>query len=85
MLYIAELRGVPFSTLKVKTLILKTTIIRYAVPGISIAKLLQISPGLKKIIFYKTEDWNSAVVCIFTINLFSIIPSYIIYVRRKEF
>ncbi|CAA7032931.1 unnamed protein product [Microthlaspi erraticum] len=59
MLSIAEFRGVPLPTLKVKTLILKTTIVRSAVPGI--AKLLQISPGLKKIIFHKTEDWNCVV------------------------
>ncbi|CAH8313173.1 unnamed protein product [Eruca vesicaria subsp. sativa] len=58
MLSIAEFRGVPFPTLKVKTLTLKTTIIRSAVPGI--AKLLQHSPELKKIFFYKTEDWNCA-------------------------
>ncbi|CAA7031684.1 unnamed protein product [Microthlaspi erraticum] len=59
MLSIAEFRGVSFPIFKVKTLTLKTTILRSAILGI--AKLLQNSPGLKKITFYKTEDWNSAV------------------------
>ena len=52
MLSIAEFSGVHFPTFKVKTLTLKTTILRSAVLGI--AKLLQNSPELKKIVFYKT-------------------------------
>lgn len=60
MLSIAEFSGVHFPTFKVKTLTLKTTILRSAVLGI--AKLLQNSPELKKIVFYKTEDWNCSVV-----------------------
>ncbi|KAJ0231552.1 F-box domain-containing protein [Hirschfeldia incana] len=59
MLSIAEFSGVHFPTFKVKTLTLKTTILRSAVVGI--AKLLQNSPELKKIVFYKSEDWNCAV------------------------
>ncbi|KAJ4878375.1 putative F-box/LRR-repeat protein [Raphanus sativus] len=59
MLSVAEFSGVHFPTFKVKTLTLKTTILRSAVLGI--AKLLQNSPELKKIVFYKTEDWNSSV------------------------
>ncbi|CAN7091142.1 unnamed protein product [Brassica rapa subsp. narinosa] len=59
MLSIAEYSGVHFPTFKVKTLTLKTTILRSAVLGI--AKLLQNSPELKKIVFYKTEDWNCSV------------------------
>ncbi|CAN6866015.1 unnamed protein product [Brassica oleracea] len=49
MLSIAEFSGVHFPTFKVKTLTLKTTILRSAVLGI--AKLLQNSPELKKIVF----------------------------------
>ncbi|KAG2245078.1 hypothetical protein Bca52824_093062 [Brassica carinata] len=56
MLSIADFRGVRFPTFKVKTLTLKSTILRSAVRGT--AKLLQNSPELKKIVFYKTEDWN---------------------------
>ncbi|KAF8048119.1 hypothetical protein N665_2668s0002 [Sinapis alba] len=59
MLSIAEFRGVHFPTFKIKTLTLKSTILRSAVRGI--AKLLQNSPELKKIKFYKTEDWNFSV------------------------
>ncbi|KAL0793693.1 hypothetical protein Bca101_065070 [Brassica carinata] len=59
MLSIADFRGVRFPTFKVKTLTLKSTILRSAVRGI--AKLLQNSPELKIIKFYKTEDWNCSV------------------------
>ncbi|KAF3502746.1 hypothetical protein F2Q69_00041316 [Brassica cretica] len=59
MLSIAEFSGVHIPTFKVKTLTLKTTILRSAVLGT--AKLLQNSPELKKIVFYKTEDWNCSV------------------------
>ncbi|KAG2277008.1 hypothetical protein Bca52824_059563 [Brassica carinata] len=50
MLSVAEFHGVPFPTLKVKTLTLKTTILQSAVPGI--AKLLQNSPELTNIILH---------------------------------
>ncbi|XP_010490726.1 PREDICTED: putative F-box/LRR-repeat protein At3g28410 [Camelina sativa] len=47
ILSLAELRGVPFPTLKVQTLIVKTEFVRSIIPGIS--RLLQNSPGLKKL------------------------------------
>nr|XP_018475566.1 PREDICTED: putative F-box/LRR-repeat protein At3g28410 [Raphanus sativus] len=51
---LAELRGVPFSTLnKVHTLTFKTMFARSVIPGI--ARLLQNSPGLKKLIVHARE------------------------------
>ncbi|CAH2074376.1 unnamed protein product [Thlaspi arvense] len=52
VLSLAELRGVPFPTLKVQTLTLETTFTRSVVPDI--ARLLQNSPGLKKLIAHPT-------------------------------
>ncbi|KAF2535487.1 hypothetical protein F2Q68_00019884 [Brassica cretica] len=63
MLSVAEFHGVPFPTLKVKTLTLKTTILQSAVPGI--AKLLQNSPELTNIILgnpLKRNKKNNIVV-----------------------
>ncbi|KAF2542105.1 hypothetical protein F2Q68_00031408, partial [Brassica cretica] len=68
MLSIADFCGVCFRTFKVKTLTLKTTILRSAVPGV--AKLLQNSLGLKKIIFYKTDRRLEHCSGSFTMNLF---------------
>lgn len=56
---IAEFRGVPFPTIKVKALTLETRILRSVVPGIS--RLLQTSPELKKIKLY-TIKCNTKVV-----------------------
>ncbi|ESQ40184.1 hypothetical protein EUTSA_v10013441mg [Eutrema salsugineum] len=47
ILSLAELRGVPFPTLKVQTLTLRTMFEKCVIPGI--ARLLQNSPGLKKL------------------------------------
>ncbi|CAH8313165.1 unnamed protein product [Eruca vesicaria subsp. sativa] len=59
MLSVAEFHGVHFPTFKVKTLTLKSTTLRSTVRGIE--KLLQNSPELKKIKFYKTECWSYSV------------------------
>ncbi|KFK24751.1 hypothetical protein AALP_AA8G020100 [Arabis alpina] len=53
MLSIAEFRGVPFPTFKAKTLTLETKILQYVAPGL--VRLLQNSPGLKKIILYAVD------------------------------
>ncbi|KAL1200183.1 putative F-box/LRR-repeat protein [Cardamine amara subsp. amara] len=45
ILSLAELRGAPFPTLNVQTLIIKTEFVRSIIPGI--ARLLLTSPGLK--------------------------------------
>ncbi|CAH2051252.1 unnamed protein product [Thlaspi arvense] len=53
ILSLAELCGLPFPTLKVKTLTVETTMfVRSVIPGI--ARLLQNSPGLKKLITHGT-------------------------------
>lgn len=48
ILSLAEIRGVPFPMLKVKSLILDTVICQYVIPGIE--RLLQNSPDLEKLI-----------------------------------
>ncbi|KAG2271578.1 hypothetical protein Bca52824_066133 [Brassica carinata] len=48
ILSLAEIRGVPFPMLKVKSLILHTVICQYVIPGIE--RLLQNSPDLEKLI-----------------------------------
>ncbi|EOA22192.1 hypothetical protein CARUB_v10002764mg [Capsella rubella] len=47
ILSLAELRGIPFPTLKIQTLIVRTEFVRSIIPGLS--RLLQNSPGLKKL------------------------------------
>ncbi|KAG7553888.1 Leucine-rich repeat 2 [Arabidopsis suecica] len=54
ILSLAELRGVPFPTLKVQTLIVKTEFVRSVIPGIS--RLLQNSPGLKKLTLHTMQQ-----------------------------
>ncbi|CDY10426.1 BnaCnng03270D [Brassica napus] len=57
ILSLAELRGDPFPTLKVQTLIIRTeTEFAQSVPGI--ARLLQNSPGLKKLTVYMMHGYN---------------------------
>ncbi|CAH8379528.1 unnamed protein product [Eruca vesicaria subsp. sativa] len=56
ILTLAELRGVPFPTLKVQTLIIKTEFAQSVIPGI--ARLLRNSPGLKKLTVYTMHDHN---------------------------
>ena len=53
ILSLAELRGVPFPTLKVQTLTVKTEFVRSVIPGIS--RLLQNSPGLKKLTLHTLQ------------------------------
>ncbi|XP_048626515.1 putative F-box/LRR-repeat protein At3g18150 [Brassica napus] len=48
ILSLAEIRGVPFPMLKVKSLILDTVICQYVIPGVE--RLLQNSPDLEKLI-----------------------------------
>ncbi|KAF3504395.1 hypothetical protein F2Q69_00045800 [Brassica cretica] len=55
ILSLAELRGDPFPTLKVQTLIIRTEFAQ-SVPGI--ARLLQNSPGLKKLTVYMMHGYN---------------------------
>ncbi|CAA7058628.1 unnamed protein product [Microthlaspi erraticum] len=54
ILSLAEVCGVPFPTLKVQTLIVKTMLVRSVMHGI--ARLLQNSPGLKKLIVHATNS-----------------------------
>ncbi|CAH8379710.1 unnamed protein product [Eruca vesicaria subsp. sativa] len=61
ILTLAELRGVPFPTLKVQTLIIKTEFAQSVIPGI--ARLLQNSPGLKKLTVYTMHDHTIMVLC----------------------
>ncbi|CAD5330622.1 unnamed protein product [Arabidopsis thaliana] len=53
ILSLAELRGVPFPTLKVQTLTVKTEFVRSVIPGIS--RLLQNSPRLKKLTLHTLQ------------------------------
>ncbi|CAH8379470.1 unnamed protein product [Eruca vesicaria subsp. sativa] len=53
ILSLAELHGVPFPTFKVETLTVKTTFIRSVIPGL--ARLLQNSPKIKKLIAHATR------------------------------
>lgn len=81
MLSIAEFRGVPFATFKAKTLTLKTRILQSVVPGI--ARLLQNSPGLKKITIY-TIKRSTEVVYLYHEPLLSFFLHYKLQTIQKK-
>ncbi|XP_010490741.1 PREDICTED: putative F-box/LRR-repeat protein At5g02700 [Camelina sativa] len=56
ILSLAEVRGAPFPTLKVQTLTVKTELVRSIIPGI--LRLLQNSPGLKKLTLHTMPCYN---------------------------
>ncbi|CAH8362614.1 unnamed protein product [Eruca vesicaria subsp. sativa] len=58
ILSLAELRCVPFPSLKVKNLTLVTMISQYVIPGI--VRMLQNSPELKKLTIIHTSEYYSA-------------------------
>jgi len=81
MLSLAALCGVPFPTLKVKTLTLETMIIRSVIPGIT--KLLRYTPGLRKLTIH-TVKCSSISVGIFTMKPLLLSFTYMIIVTMTK-